>query len=81
MIRDEMLAYIKTRVPVAFSGKQNWLGFKMSPHLPMEFINKVTIEGVETSITKYSWDECSQQIISTIYQRLKLNDTANNNIP
>jgi len=78
MIRDDMLDYIKTRLPVKFSGKQNWLGFKMSPHKSMEFINNVTESGIETSVAKYSWDECTQEIISTIYQRLKLNDAGNN---
>jgi hypothetical protein len=73
-MREEMIEYIKTQAPKEFRGKENWLGVKMSPHQSMEFINKVTAEGVVTNAGQYSWSECSQQIISTIYQRLKLSD-------
>lgn len=67
-----MIEYILTQVPKKFCGKENWLGVKMSPHSPMIFINSVTKEGVETNEGFYKWEQCSRQIIGTIYQRLKL---------
>lgn len=74
MIRDAQLKYILTKVPASFGGKDNWLGVKMSPHTSMEFINEVDADGVKTNYTRYAWDECSNEIIATIYQRLKLNE-------
>lgn len=77
-IRTNMINYIMTKVPASFSGKENWLGVKMSPHQSMEFINLVTDQGVVTNRGSYRWDFCSQEIISTIYQRLKLNEHSGN---
>lgn len=65
--------YIFTQIPAEFS-KSEWLGIKMSPHSKMIFINKVSNDGIETSEGLKSWPQCSDQIISTIYQRLKLNE-------
>lgn len=67
-----MISFILSNAPVKFGGKENWLGVKMSPHQSMEFINKVEQSGITTSVTNYSWDECSDEVIATIYQRLKL---------
>lgn len=71
-IRSEMISFILSKTPVNFGGKDDWLGVKMSPHQPFEFINKIGKGGIETSVTKYSWDECHNEVIQTIYQRLKL---------
>lgn len=70
-----MIEYILSKCPVKFSGKENWLGFKASPHTPMRFINEVTSEGVKTNEGFYEWSKVDQMTISTIYQRLKLNET------
>ena len=70
---DLMIGYILTQCPAEFSGKDNWLGFKATPHTPMRFINKVTTDGIETNEGKFKWDEVNQMTLSTIYQRLKLN--------
>lgn len=67
-----MIEYILTQVPKRFSGKENWLGVKMTPHTPMIFINEITEDGVETNEGFYEWSQCNRQIIGTIYQRLKL---------
>jgi hypothetical protein len=72
MIRQEMISFILSKIPINFGGKDNWLGVKMSPHQSMEFINKVEETGITTSVTRYSWDECSDPVIQTIYQRVKL---------
>lgn len=72
MIKKQMVEYILTQCPKEFHGKENWLGVKMSPHSPMIFINKVSADGVKTNEGNYTWGQCSQEIISTIYQRLKL---------
>ena len=68
------LDYILTQCPAEFHGKQNWLGFKATPHTPMRFINQVTAEGVKTNEGFYNWDEVDQKTIQTIYQRLKWNE-------
>lgn len=67
------IEYILSQCPKSFNGN-NKLYFKMTPHTPMLFINKVTEEGVETNNGFYAWSECSQSIINTLYQRLKLNE-------
>ena len=66
------LEYILTRCPQRFGGKDNWLGFKMSPHKPMTFINEVTVEGVKTDTGFKEWSNVDQPTIQTIYQRLKV---------
>ena len=68
------LEYILTQVPVKFGGKENWLGFKTSPHNPMRFINEVTAEGVKTNEGFYEWSRVDEKTIQTIYQRLKWNE-------
>lgn len=70
--RSDMIYYILSKTPVSFGGKDNWLGVKMSPHQSMEFINKIEDHGITTSVTKYSWDECPNPVIQTIYQRIRL---------
>lgn len=69
---DSSLEYILTKCPQEFGGKENWLGFKATPHTPMRFINRITIEGVKTNEGFFKWSEVGQQTIQTIYQRLKL---------
>lgn len=69
-----MLNFIISKSPQEFYNRENWLGFKMSPHQPMIFINSVSKDGVETNEGFYEWRQCSINIISTIYQRLKLNE-------
>lgn len=68
------LEYILTKVPVEFRGKENWLGYKHSPHSSMVFINEVTSEGIKTNEGWYSWSECNKEAVATIYQRLKAID-------
>ena len=68
------LEYILTQVPKSFGGKENWLGFKTTPHTPMRFINEITKEGVKTNEGFYNWDEVGEKTIQTIYQRLKWNE-------
>lgn len=72
--REKLLDYILKNCPQEYHGKEYWLGVKMTPHQPMIFINKVTKEGVETNEGFYDWEGCSGQVISTIYQRMKLNE-------
>lgn len=73
-----IIEYILSQVPKDFNGKANWLGVKMSPHTPMTFINKITATHVYTNEGKYPWEQCSNKVILTIYQRLKLNEAAIN---
>lgn len=73
-VTENQLRYIMTRVPKEFSGKENWLGFKKTPHTPMLFINKITDAGITTNSGFFSWLDCSAETIATIYQRLKLNE-------
>lgn len=70
----DMIPYILTKTPAKFGGKDNWLGVKMSPHLPMEFINEVTELGVKTNKGFFYWSQCPSEVIQTIYQRLKLKE-------
>lgn len=71
-LRSDMIHFILTKTPLTFRGKENWLGVKMSPHQSMEFINEITEDGIKTSCSQYAFDECPDEIIATIYQRLKL---------
>lgn len=76
-MKEKMIAYILTQAPIKF-GKENWLGLKTSPHQPMIFINEIDFDGVTTNQGYYTWKQCTQETISTIYQRLKLNETIPN---
>ena len=69
-----MLDYILSQCPQEFRGKENWLGYKLTPHTPMKFINKITSEGIETNQGNYTWDKVDKNTLGTIYQRLKLNE-------
>lgn len=72
-MRERMLQFILTQVPVEF-GRADWLGVKMSPHTAMIFINRVEKAGIQSNFGFFTWNDCRQEIISTVYQRLKLNE-------
>ena len=78
-MKERMIKYIITQCPKEFNGRENWLGVKMTPHTPMIFVNGITEDGVETNEGFYQYQDCSQAIISTIYQRLKLHDRTTTN--
>lgn len=71
---DSTMEYILTQVPASFGGKENWLGFKATPHTPMRFINEVTKEGVKTNEGFYEWNKVDTMTKNTVYQRLKWNE-------
>jgi hypothetical protein len=73
-ITEQQLVYILPRCPQEFRGKDNWLGYKKTPHTPLVFINKITTEGVATNEGFKSWLEQPAEAIATIYQRLKINE-------
>lgn len=72
-VTERQIDWIRSQsLPVRFYGKENWLGFKLTPHTPMMFINEVNADGVKTNTGTIPWDQMPAAAVATIYQRMKL---------
>lgn len=72
--RLQFIAYARSKAPRHLGER---LIVKMSPHKPPVIIERIRLSGVETKDQFFTWDECSDEIIATVYQRLKLHEAAN----